>query len=228
MRKRNPRRNRQHEFITSSSSSGETETISSESEPGYTESDYDESPSPVIGTGKTEPHRPASLNRTIPLPSKDPPFTPSLDFDDPPDYDIVQTHSRLETIEARITSGRLPGFRHRAQVIEADDKVGSSISTNAAEEEKFCNYRTTIWSAPRPQFWVPRPWEAGKEPMSEEASKELQEGIEELMKTNLPTEDGEFQRPKRRERRPKMMLVLSKLDFLTDHMDEQTDYEFDW
>ena len=228
MRKRNTRRNRQHEFVTSSSSSGETDAISSESEPGYTESDYDDSPSPVIHSTKPEPHRPASMNRTIPLPSKDPPFTPPSNFDDPQDFDIVQTHSRLETIESRITSGRLSGFRHRAQVIQADDKVGSSISTTAADEEKQCHYRTTVWSAPRPQFWVPRPWEAGKEPMSEKASKELQDEIEELMKTNLPAENGEFQRPKRKERRPKMILVLSKLDFLTDHMDEQTDYEFDW
>lgn len=228
MRKRNVRQKRRHNFVASSSSSAESESVSSEAELSYSDFEYTESDSPVASPNASESPRLPHQNRVIPLPEWEATPVESPILNDCPDFDIIQTHSRLEVIEGRITARKFTDFKHPAQVIEADDKFGKSLTTSAAEEEKQWHYHTALWQIEVPDFWVARKWDNMNKVMSAADSQALEEEIAEISKVEAPSGSSDRNHIRRRERRPKMILELSKLDFLTDHMDEQTDYEFDW
>lgn len=162
---------------------------------------------------------------------------------EPHDFDRINVHSHLEIIESRIIRRQMDPYVHPGQVIEAAEKCPFPIKKTLEEEDRGLRYDVIIKPTRIPQFWVPRPWDKETDRMTQEESERLASDIyvksteylnasvsidpkENTVKVIPPSNRSETLNNKKKQRRPKVVFSASKLDYLTDHYDEQTDYEW--
>ncbi|OHS94282.1 hypothetical protein TRFO_39514 [Tritrichomonas foetus] len=148
-------------------------------------------------------------------------------------YNIIVTHSRLETIEARISNSRIPNIIHPAQAIVYDKTHQESLKLTRKELEKRNHYK--IIESPKriPNFWEPRKWDTPDMIMNEDENEEIEDRIRGL---DSVTPEGNIKKwyhsgnsrenSRSRKKRPNIPFVASLLDYNTDTFEDQTDIEF--
>jgi hypothetical protein len=157
---------------------------------------------------------------------------------EPPGFDLIQKHQRLEIIESRIEEGIFHNYRLPLQVIEVEEQLPSDLDVCTDEEPMLDEYTNVVDEPKIPNFWPARPWDRADSRLSDAISEQLALQIQTQMGTELMSRaaavPGRHQKKTKAEqikirkkaRRAPIIVELSVLDYFTDDYDEHTDFEW--
>jgi hypothetical protein len=124
-------------------------------------------------------------------------------------FEICEIHAHLEVCETRIVNGTDKQHRHPALCVEAANILKK---LKHDEEEMGRRYAVGLVVEKVPTFWPPRFWDSEETRLCGEASRLLEEKIEE----QIP----DFMRTKLT-----VAVFLNGKDYVTDGSDDETDWD---
>ena len=152
---------------------------------------------------------------------------------DPPHFNIIICHSRLEVIEARISDDKIQNLIHPAQTLSYDRTHQEPLKLSKKEAEKKNHYKIIQTPKRIPLFWTRRQWDKPETIMTKNESEELEQAIMALEPINS---DGQLRKwyssgrkrdaSRLRKKRQSFTFVASLLDYNTDTFEDQTDFDF--
>jgi hypothetical protein len=145
------------------------------------------------------------------------------------DFDIVATHTELETYERRIRNGTDQDHRHPAQVIAASDD-GPFVPARD-EAARGDHYELAPTTDRVPAFWPPRVWDTPDTAMSPEETEtmvgvlsEQQAAIGTVAPARPPRVASSGPAPRKHPRKTTVVILRTET-YVTDQSEGETDWD---